>query len=105
VGKAAALQGVAGEQTEPDLDLVEPRSVGGSEVEMDVGMALQPAVVFGFVGVEIVEDDVEGLVGRVRCDHAVEEIEKLDAPAPAPRPSSALSLMLGRDPNWAQLWP
>jgi hypothetical protein len=30
------------------------------EVEMDVRVTLEPAVVLGLVGVEIVEDDVDG---------------------------------------------
>ena len=41
---------------EPDLDLIEPGSTGRGEVEMYVGMTLEPAVVFRLMGVEIVED-------------------------------------------------
>ena len=40
----------------PDLDLIEPGSTGRGEVEMYVGMTLEPAVVFRLMGVEIVED-------------------------------------------------
>ena len=56
VTEASSLQGSAGEQTEPDFDLIEPRSMGGSEVEVDVGMPRQPAIMLGLVGAQIVQD-------------------------------------------------
>lgn len=37
--------------------------MGGGVVEVDIGMAWQPAVVLGLVGVQVVEDDVEFLIG------------------------------------------
>jgi hypothetical protein len=52
-GKAGAGQGTAGEDREPDFNLVEPRGVGRGEVKMDVLVARQPAIVFGLVGVQI----------------------------------------------------
>jgi len=49
VGEASARQGVALQDGEPDLDLVEPGTVGRREVETDIGMASQPAIVLGLV--------------------------------------------------------
>ena len=53
-GKTCALQGVAAELGKPDFDLIEPGGVGRGVVEMDIPVPLQPSVVFGFMGVEVV---------------------------------------------------
>jgi len=80
---ARSLEGRPFEDAEPDLDLVEPRRVGRGEVEMDVPMADQPAVVLGLVGTEVVEHDVdlELRIGVGRED-VVHEVEELAPPAP-----------------------
>ena len=39
------------------FNLVKPRSMGWGKLKVDMGMALEPAIVFGFVGIEIVEND------------------------------------------------
>src|SRR4029077_188934 len=80
IGEGSAGQGVALENREPDLDLVEPGAVGRGEVEADIGMAGQPAITLGFVGREFVENKVFFLAGMVG-DDAVHEVEKLDTPA------------------------
>src|ERR1035437_10428882 len=92
-GVARSPEGGPFEDAEPDLDLVEPRRVGRGEVEMDVPMTGQPAVVLGLVGTEVVEHDVdlELRVGMSREDvvHDVEElppaaaggVARLDEPA------------------------
>jgi hypothetical protein len=46
------------EDREPDFDLVQPRGMGRGEVKVKVGVWGQPAVVFGLVGVQVVQDDV-----------------------------------------------
>jgi hypothetical protein len=51
-GEGGAVQGLLLQDGEPDLDLVEPRGSGRREVETNVGMTLEPAVVLGLVGVE-----------------------------------------------------
>ena len=43
-------------------------------------MTLEPAVILWFVGVEVVEDDVDGRVG-MSGDDIVHEVEELDAPS------------------------
>ena len=78
-GEAGAVERAAGEDREPDLDLVEPAGVGRGEVEVDTGMAGQPSIPFGLVGAEIVEDDVDLAIGVIG-DHVVHEVEELDAP-------------------------
>src|SRR5271166_5211122 len=73
---------------EPNFDLIEPGGSCRGEVEMHVGVTLEPAVVFGLVGVEVVEDHMDCGV-RVASDDIVHEVEKLDA--------SAALLVGGRD--------
>src|SRR5690349_883794 len=70
-GEGCATQGFSLEDRKPDLDLIEPRSPGRGEVEAYVGMTLEPAIVLGLVGIEVVEDDVDGGVrieGNVSAD-------------------------------------
>ena len=52
------MERLAAQNTEPAFNLVKPRSVGWRKMKMDIGMALEPAVVLRFVGIEIVEDDM-----------------------------------------------
>ena len=79
--KGCAAQGLAFQDREPALDLIKPGGSGRREVEMDVRVTLEPAVVLGLVGVEIVEDDVDGGI-RIAGDDIVHEIKKFD-PTPA----------------------
>src|SRR5271165_6940704 len=82
--EAGRCQRLSAEDTAPDLDLIEPRGVGGSVVEVDVFVALQPAVMFGFVGIEIVENDMDLLLGIGAAD-AIHEIQELHPAAPLVR--------------------
>jgi hypothetical protein len=79
-GEAGAGQGSAGEDGEPDLDLVEPGGVGWGEVKTDAFVVRQPPIIFGLVRVEIVQNDVD-FAARVVGDDAVHEIQELDPPA------------------------
>jgi hypothetical protein len=56
IDKAGSLEGSAAQNAKPALNLIKPGSVGGRKVQKHVGMALEPAVVLGLVGIEIVED-------------------------------------------------
>src|SRR5262245_9740330 len=80
-GERGASEGFALKDREPDLDLVQPGRPGRREVELDIGMALEPAVVLGLMGVEIVEDDVE-VLALIGGHEIVHEVEKFGA-APA----------------------
>ncbi len=73
------MQRLALQDREPHFHLIEPGGPGWREVEMNVGVAPEPAIVPGLVGVEIVEDDVNGRVG-VSGDDIIHEVEEFDAP-------------------------
>src|SRR5262249_43185096 len=49
-------------------------------MEMHIGISLEPAIVLGLVGIEVVEDDVKGGV-TIDGDDVVHEVEKLNAAA------------------------
>ena len=56
-GEAGTGQGPAIQDGELDFDQIEPRGVGRSEMKMDVLVAGQPAIVFGLVGIQVVEEE------------------------------------------------
>ena len=62
---------------EPYLDLVEPGRTCRREMNLHVGVGLEPMFVF-LVGVEVVEDDVKFSPWKGRGD-AIHEVEKFDA--------------------------
>ena len=74
IDKTGAPQGLAAQNAKPALHLVEPRSVGWGKMKMDVRMALEPTVVLGLVGIEIVEDDVDFISVAVAIDNPIHEI-------------------------------
>ena len=80
-GEAGPLQGASAEDAEPNLDLIQPAGVGGGVVEVHVGMTGPPPVALGLVGVEVVQDHVNGLLRRILADQFVHEVEELSAPA------------------------
>jgi hypothetical protein len=61
-GEAGALERAAGEDREPDLDLVEPGGMRRGEVKVHVGVPRQPQIPLGLMSAEVVEDDVDLLV-------------------------------------------
>src|SRR5215469_10775397 len=79
-GKTRTSQGFGGENGKPHLHLIEPGGMGRGKMEMDVLVPRQPAVVFGLVGIEIVQDHMD-LAAGMFGNHAVHEIQELDAPA------------------------
>ena len=79
-GKARAGAGPSRQDTEPDLDLVQPRTVGRDVVEVDVRVPTEPTVVFGLVRIQIVEDDVP-LPSVVEIDERIHEVQEVP-PAP-----------------------
>src|SRR5882762_6932184 len=58
-----------------------PGGVGRGEVKMDILVTPQPTIVFGLMGVQVVQDDVN-LTAWVIDDDAVHEMQEFDAPAP-----------------------
>ena len=79
--EAGGSEGCTAKDAEPDFDLVEPAGMGRREVKVDIGVAGEPGIVSGFVGVEVVEDNMEFLV-RVSGDDLVHEGEEFFSPAP-----------------------
>jgi hypothetical protein len=79
-GETRTGQGFGGENGEPYLHLIEPGGMGRRKMEMDILVPSQPAVVFGLVGIEIVQNYMD-LAAGLFGNHAVHEIEELDAPA------------------------
>ena len=79
IDKAGSLERLATQNAKPAFNLIKLGSVSGLKVQMHVGMALEPAVVLGLVGIEIVEDDMNLLFLSVGFDDAVHEIQELPA--------------------------
>ena len=77
-GEGAAPDRFLGDDVEPDLDLVEPGRIGGSEMDMVAGPCSEPALDFNvFMGAVIVDDEVDIEVrGHVGVD-VLEEAEEL----------------------------
>jgi hypothetical protein len=47
------MERLAAQYAKPAFNLIKPRGVGWSKMKMDIGMALEPAVVLGLVGIEL----------------------------------------------------
>ena len=61
-GETRSFKGFAAQDAKPDLDLIKPGGVGGGVVEVNVLVPGQPAVPFGFMGAEVIQDHVDFLV-------------------------------------------
>src|ERR1700692_1731318 len=62
--EASAVDGLLGDESEPALDLIEPRGVGGRVVDMEAWPGRQPEAHLGVLVSGVVVDDqmdVEGL--------------------------------------------
>src|ERR1700745_2989850 len=79
-GETRAGQSLGGEKGEPDLDLIEPGGMVRVKMKMDVLVPRQPAVVFGLVGIEIVQNHMD-LAADIFGHQTVHEIQELDTPA------------------------
>ena len=74
--KFATWQGAAAQDARPAFDLIEPAAMGRNKLKIHVGMSFEPAVLFGLVSVEIVQDDVEPFAG-VCGNQVIHEIQAL----------------------------
>ena len=73
-GEDATSNEVSLDLAEPQLNLIEPRRVGRGEVEVNPAVVLKElADQLGLVGREVVEDDVNLLLGRALSDDFFEE--------------------------------
>ena len=80
-GETGAAQSRSAQNAEPAFHLIQPGTVGGSEVQMHLRMSSQPAITFRFVGIQIVQDHMD-LPARIGSNDIVHKIQKL-APAPS----------------------
>ena len=53
-GEVSSFESTAAKDAEPHLDLIKPRGRGGGVMEFNPGMPLQPHIVFGLMGIEVV---------------------------------------------------
>ncbi len=65
----------ASKDTEPNLHLIEPASIGWGVTEMDILVAGQPAIIFGVMSSHAVQDYLDFLI-RVMDDEVFHKIEK-----------------------------
>ena len=81
-GEGAAADGFLGDDVEPDLDLVDPGGVGGSEVEMVAWPGGEPSLDLGVLGGAVVVDDEVDIEfrGHVGVDVPEEAQELLVVP-------------------------
>src|SRR5664279_2812104 len=76
-----AVERFAGQDREPDFNLVEPGGMCRGVMKPHVSVSLQPHVAFGLMGGEIIEDDMD-FTRWMSGDDMVHEVQKLDAPSP-----------------------
>src|SRR6476620_2163717 len=81
-GKVGSLQGLAAQDTKPNLNLIEPGGMGGSEMKMHLGVSFQPTILFGLVVGKIIQNHMNFLIEMSGQD-PVQELEEFPAP-PAP---------------------
>src|SRR5260370_28033134 len=81
-GEAGSLQCAAAQNAKPAFHLIEPGAVCRDEMKMDPGMGFEPAILLGFMRIEIVQHNVNLFV-RIFGYQLVHEIQKF-ASAPAP---------------------
>ena len=75
--KDAAAKALLRQLAEPALDEVEPRGTGGREVQLEARVGGQPlANRFMLVGSVVVQDDVQGEVGRERTVETPQELQE-----------------------------
>ena len=73
----------AREDTQPDLYLVEPGGVGGSEVKMYSLMALEPGHDSGvLMGAEVIHNDVK-LPVRIGTGEETKKVQEFNEPIPS----------------------
>jgi len=68
-------EGLLPEDTEPYLYLVQPGSMGGRIEETDILISLEPSVIFGFVGIEVIQNNIYFLI-RVGSNNILHKIEE-----------------------------
>lgn len=65
-GETCPAQRLSSQQAEPDFHLIEPRGVRGGEVQIHLRMLAEPALLLGFMSIEIIHNHVQ-LALRIGC--------------------------------------
>ena len=81
-GKVGSLQGLAAQDTKPNLNLIEPGGVGWGEMKMHVGVSFQPTILFWLVAGKIIQNHMNFLI-EMSGQYSVHEFEEFPA-TPAP---------------------
>ena len=81
-GKVGSSQGLTAQDTKPNLNLIEPRGVGWSEMKMHIGVSSQPTILFWLVAGKIIQNHMNFLV-EMSGQYSVHELEEFPA-TPAP---------------------
>ena len=79
-GKVGSSQGLAAQDTKPNLNLIEPGGVGWSEMKMHIGVSSQPAILFWLVAGKIIQNHMNFLIEMSGQD-SVHELEEFPATA------------------------
>ena len=79
-GKVSSSQGLAAQDTKPNLNLIEPGGVGWSEMKMHIGVSSQPTILFWLVAGKIIQNHMDVLLGMSGQD-SVHELEEFPATA------------------------
>ena len=79
--KTGALESLAGQNAEPALHLIEPGGVRGREVEMHLGVSLEPTVFLGLVRIQVVQHDMNLTTGVGGYDF-IHKIQEFSAATP-----------------------
>ena len=80
--KVGSLQGLAAQDTKPNLNLIEPGGVGWSEMKMHLGVSSQPTILFGLVARKIIQNHMNFFI-KMSGQYSVHELEEFPA-TPAP---------------------
>ena len=79
-GKVGSSQGLAAQDTKPNLNLIEPGGVGGSEMKMHIGVSFQPTVLFWLVAGKIIQNHMNFLI-EMSGQYLVHELQEFPATA------------------------
>src|SRR4030066_1463609 len=81
-GGIEATERLSGKDAEPHLDLVQPGRMSRYVMEMNSGVSVQPPVMFGLMGIEVIKNNMQFLV-RIKSYGLVHKVQELPAAAMA----------------------
>ena len=72
-GSIETAKRLAGKDTEPDFDLVQPRSMGRNVMKIHARVSRQPSVMFGFMGIKVIKYYMQFFV-RIKSYGLIHEV-------------------------------